>query len=64
MSEKPIGNEEYAFKYGVDLNILHNWLYVYSDVVDFTHLGEVMAPILRVIPFKISKHSQQSQNLI
>ena len=24
MSEKPIGNKEYAFKYGVDLNILHN----------------------------------------
>ena len=60
MSEKPIGNEEYAFKYGVDLNILHNRLYVYSDVVDYTYLGEVMAPILRVIPFKSSKHSQQS----
>ena len=29
LSEKPIGNEEYAFKYGVDLNILHNRLYVY-----------------------------------
>ena len=60
MSEKPIGNEEYAFKYGVDLNILHNRLYVYSDVVDYTYLGEVMAPILRAIPFKNSKHSQQS----
>ena len=25
-----------------------------------TYLGEVMAPILRVIPLKSSKHSQQS----
>ena len=55
-----IRNERHAFKYGVDLNILHNRLYVYSDVVDYTYLGEVMAPILRVIPFKSSKHSQQS----
>ena len=60
MSEKPIGNERHAFKYGVDLNILHNRLYVYLDVVDYTYLGEVMAPILRVISFKSSKHSQQS----
>ena len=60
MSEKPIGNEEYAFKYGVDVNILHNLLYVHSDVVDYTYLGEMMAPILRVISFKSSKHSKQS----
>lgn len=60
MSEKPIGNEEYAFKYGVDLNILHNRLYVYSDVVDYTYLGDVVAPILRVVPFQSSKHSRQS----
>ena len=51
MSEKPIGNERDAFKYGVDLNILHNRLFVYSDIVDYTYLGEVMTPILRVIPF-------------
>ena len=60
MSEKPTGNEEHAFKYRVDLDILHNRLYVYSDVVKYIYLGEVMAPILRVIPFKSSKHSQQS----
>ena len=60
MSEKLIGNERHAFKYGGDLNILHNRLHVYSDVVDYTYLGKVMAPILRVIPFKSSKHSQQS----
>ena len=60
MSEKPTGNEKCAFKYGVDLNILHNRLYVYSVVVNYIYIGEVMAPILRVIPFKSSKHSQQS----
>ena len=60
MSENPIGNESYAFKYGVDLNILHNRLYVYSDVVDYTYLGDVTAPILRVVPFENSKRSQQS----
>ena len=58
MSENPIGNDEYAFKYGVDLNILHNRWYVYSDVVDYTYLGKVMAPILRVMPIKSSKHSK------
>ncbi|MEW8546517.1 MAG: hypothetical protein AB2693_23630, partial [Candidatus Thiodiazotropha sp.] len=60
MSEKPIGNERHAFKYGVDLNRLHNRLYVYSDVVDYTYLGDVTAPILRVVPFEPSKRSQQS----
>ena len=33
---------------------------MYSDVIGYTYLGEVMAPILRVIPFKSSKHSKQS----
>ena len=64
MSEKPIGNEEYAFKYGVDLNILYNRLYVYSDVVDYTYLGEVMAPILKSYLLKVQNTlSNHTENL-
>ncbi|MEW8547093.1 MAG: hypothetical protein AB2693_26560 [Candidatus Thiodiazotropha sp.] len=60
MSERPVGNENYAFKYEVDLNTIHSRLYVYSDIVDYTYLGDVTAPILRVVPFNTSKTSQQS----
>ena len=49
---KPIGNEKHQFKYGVDLNTHSNRFYVYSDVANYTYIGDVTAPILRVIPFK------------
>ena len=49
---KPIGNDKYQFKYGVDLNTHSNRFYVYSDVANYTYIGDVTAPILRVIPFK------------
>ena len=64
MSENPIGNEPYAFKYGVDLNILHNRLYVYSDVADYTYLGDVTAPILRLYHLRIQNAlSSHTKNL-
>ena len=49
---KPIGNDKYQFKYGIDLNTHRNRFYVYSDVANYTYIGDVTAPILRVIPFK------------
>lgn len=42
MSENPTGNESYAFKYGVHLNMFHKRLYLYSDV-DYTYIGDMMA---------------------
>ena len=49
---KPIGNEKHQFKYGVDLNTHSNRFYEFSDVAKFANIGNVTAPILRVIPFK------------
>lgn len=55
LAGKPIGKLKHIFRYGVDLNTAHNQLYVYSDVADYTFVGDVTAPILRVIPFKTIK---------
>ena len=52
---KPIGNDKYQFKYGVDLNTHSNRFYVHSDVANYTYIGDVTAPILRVIPFKYTQ---------
>ena len=40
------------FPYGVDLNVGSNHLFIYSNLADFTFLGNIEAPILRVIPFE------------
>ena len=47
--EKPIGNERHAFKYEVDLNTANNQLYVYSNIASYTYVGDITAPILRVV---------------
>ena len=60
MSERPIGNERHAFRYEVDLNTANNQLYVYSDIASYTYVGDITAPILRVVPFEISKRSHHS----
>ena len=58
--EKPIGNERHAFKYEVDLNTANNQLYVYSDIASYTYVGDITAPILRVVPFEVSRRSHHS----
>ena len=50
-----IGNERHAFKYGVDLNTSYHQLYVYSDIASYTYIGDVTAPVLRVVPFQQTK---------
>lgn len=60
MIEKPIGNERHAFKYEVDLNTANNQLYVYSDIASYTYVGDITAPILRVVPFEVSRRSHHS----
>lgn len=52
---QPIRDEKEAFTYSPDLNTKLNQLYVYSDVASYTFVGDVTAPILRVVPF--SRHS-------
>ena len=51
MIEKPIGNEKHIFKFNVDLHNSFSSLFIYSDIADFTFVGDILAPILRVVPF-------------
>lgn len=47
-------NDDLAFTHDIDLYAGINHMFVYSDLVDFTLLGDVQAPILRVVPFQES----------
>ena len=51
MIEKPIGNEQHIFKFNVDLHRSFSSLFIYSDIADFTFVGDTVTPILRVVPF-------------
>ena len=37
-----------------------SWMFVYSDVADYTYVGNITAPILRIVSYKQSKSSTQS----
>ena len=52
MIEKPIRNKQHIFKFKVDLHVHRSFssLFIYSDIVDFTSVGDIVAPILRVVP--------------
>ena len=56
-SDKPIANEKYIFRYGVDLNTKIHQLYIYSDLASYTFIGDVTAPILRVLPFESKREN-------
>ena len=60
--DKPIVNESHAFKYSVDLNTSYHQLYVCTGIASYTYIGDVTAPVLRVVPFQQTKsetHSHQ-----
>jgi len=40
------------FPYGVDLNIGCNHMFIYSDLAEYTMVGDIQAPLLRVVPFQ------------
>ena len=42
------------FKYSPNIDAGYNHIFVYSDIVEHTIVGDMFAPILRVIPFKTS----------
>ena len=60
LSNKLIGNDNQAFTYAVDLNMTHHQMFVYSDVADYTYVGNITAPILRIVSYKQFKSSTQS----
>ena len=37
----------------------HHQMFVYSDVADYTYVGNTTAPILRIVSYKQSKSSTQ-----
>ena len=51
MIEQPIGNEQPIFKFNVNLHYSFSNLFIYSDIADFTFVGDIVAPILRFVPF-------------
>ena len=53
--DQPIGKQRHAIKYSVDLNKNVHQLFVYTDIACYTFLGDVTAPILRVIPYEPTK---------
>ena len=55
--DKPLANEKYIFRYGVDLNTKIHQLYIYSDLASFTFIGDVTAPILRVLSFESKREN-------
>lgn len=61
---QPLANNKHNFKYGVDLNMGSNRFYVYSDVASYTYIGNITAPILRVIPFKFREEQTHFQHEI
>ena len=64
LSNKLIGNNNQGFTDAVDLNMTNHQMFVYSDVADYTHVGNITASILRIVSYKQSKSSTHShQNL-
>ena len=60
LSNKLIGNDIMAFTYAVNMNMTHHQMFVYSDVADYTYVGNITAPLLRIVSYKQSKSSTQS----
>ena len=57
LSNKLIGNDNQVFTYAVDLNMTHHQMFVYSDVADYTYVGNITAPLLRIVSYKQSTSS-------
>ena len=55
--DKPVANEKYIFRYGVDLNTKIHQLYIYSDLASYTFIDDVTATILRVLPFESKREN-------
>ena len=42
------------------ITYFYHQMFVYSDVADYTYVGNITAPILRIVSYKQSKSSTQS----
>ena len=59
LSNNMIGNDSQVFTFAVDFNMTHPQMFVYSDVEDYTHVGNITVPILRIVSCKQSNPSTQ-----
>ena len=57
--DKPVANEKYIFRYGVDLNTKIHQLYIYFVLASYTLIGDVTAPVLRVLPFESKRENNR-----
>ena len=48
----PGKNSLQMFKYSANIDAGYNNLFIYSDIVEYSIVGDTVAPILRVVPFK------------
>ena len=48
LSNKVIGSDNQVFTYAVDLNMTHHQMFVYSDVADYTYVGNITALYLEL----------------
>ena len=49
--EKPVVFSKDNVPHRIDLNAAHNNVYIYSDIVEHSIVGDVLAPLLRVSPY-------------
>ena len=54
LSNQLVGNDNQVFTYVVDLNMTYRQMFIYSDVADYIYVGNITAPILRIISYKQS----------
>ena len=55
INKDTIVTDQKLFQHDVDLFAGINYMFIYSDVADYTLLGDIQAPILRVVPFEDCK---------
>ena len=57
-------DSEALFVRPMDLNMGMNLLYVYTDIIQHNIVGNLFAPLLRVIPFKVSNEAKAQNGAI
>ena len=58
----PGKNSLQMFKYNANIDAGYNHLFIYSDIVEYSIVGDTLAPILRVVPFKSSNSDENNDS--
>ena len=49
-------NPNQVFTFSVNLNMTYNQMFIYSDAADNTYVGNITAPILRIVSYRQSDY--------